>query len=199
MSSTTSNSSDGKSKPSPQPNGNQKPFSIKIDPQDIDGNHKPSKSLVQDNENFMQLMNSFIKQVQSNISKKRKKHSDSDDDDIESSISSKQDVSSLDSSSLLSYSSQVSFSAETKRSLKLSKTNEIFEQKLSRSLKRHAETRKKIRLEKKRLEKKHKRQIQSLKKNKAFVLINKSEKMEKYNVDLFKISNYICSLAQLKK
>ena len=41
--------------------------------------------------------------------------------------------------------------------------------------------------------------IQSLKKNKAFVLINKSEKIEKYNVDLFKISNYICSLAQLKK
>ena len=41
--------------------------------------------------------------------------------------------------------------------------------------------------------------IQSLKKNKAFVLINKYKKIEKYNVDLFKISNYICSLAQLKK
>jgi phosphopantetheine--protein transferase-like protein len=41
--------------------------------------------------------------------------------------------------------------------------------------------------------------IQSLNKNKAFVLINKSEKIEKYNVDLFKISNYICSLAHLKK
>ena len=33
----------------------------------------------------------------------------------------------------------------------------------------------------------------------CMTLINKYEKIEKYNVDLLEISNYICSLAQLKK
>ena len=39
--------------------------------------------------------------------------------------------------------------------------------------------------------------IQSLKNDKAFVVINKNEILEQYSVDLFTISNYICSLAKI--
>jgi len=39
--------------------------------------------------------------------------------------------------------------------------------------------------------------IQSLKNDKALVVINKNEILEQYSVDLFPISNYICSLAKI--